>query len=136
VLGNKFCKLFETKAKMESETEPGSVVASGLVELVLMGGQHYLLVSSTSFTTLYMTRSTKGCTTSLEETVGGSFVLAFPKALTPSASQTLNTIPQAELESFWPLDRIICAGGGAWFDGGSASVGLSGTNIGKKWGAE
>lgn len=129
------CKPFETKAKMEGNlaTDKGFIAASGLAELLLMGGQHYLLVSSSNFTTLYMP---KLCSASLETVIPGSFVLAFPQALTPSVSQTVNTISQAELESLWPLDRIICAGGGAWLDGGSASVTLSGPNKGQNWGAE
>ncbi len=135
ILGSAVCKPFETKAKMETNltADKGFIAASSLAELVLMGGQHYLLVSSTNFTTIYMP---KICASPLENVVGGTFVLAIPQALTPSVSQTVNTIPQAELESLWPLDILKCGTSGAWFDGGSASVTLSGANKGKQWGGE
>lgn len=139
VEGNKFCKTYETKAKMESEVEPGNITASGLGEVILMEGKHYLLVSSGAgiFSQIFLTKSTKGCTLPLEETVTGSTVFSLPTALTSSVNQTLSTIPQAELEKLFPSDVLKYGNQTAWLDeGGSTNLALSGANIGKAWGAE
>lgn len=136
--GNKFCKLYETKAKMESEVEPGFIVTSGLGELVLMEGKHYLLISSGAgiLTVLYLTKATKGCTLPLEEAKTGSFVLEAPTALIPSVKQTLTTIPQAELEKLFPSDILKYGNQKGWLDSGTLSLELSGANKGKTWGGE
>lgn len=140
VEGNKFCKTFETKANMESETQSGFLSASGLGELVLMGGNHYLLASSgaSPFSTIYLTKSAKGCTLPLEEVVVGSTVFALPNALTPSVVQTAATIPQTELESLFPNDKLKYGLLKAWLDGGgSITAQLTGAlNKGKPWGGE
>jgi len=135
VLSSKLCKPYETHAKMLTNlaADRGFIAAAGLGELVLMSGKHYLLVSSSNFTTIYMPAV---CASPLENIVSGTFVLALPEALTLSVSQTVNTIAQAELESLWPSDLFFCGSSGAWLDGGSASVTLSGPNKGLKWGAE
>lgn len=139
VEGNKFCKFYETKAKMESETEPGFFVISGLGELVLTEGKHYLLVSSGagSFTTIYFTKSTKGCTAlSLELAITGSFVLELPTALTSLVNQTAKTITQAEGEKSFPSDILKYGNQSGFVDSGSTNLRLVGANTGKNWGAE
>ncbi len=138
VLGNKFCKTYETKANMESEVNAGNLVAEGSGEIILMGEKHYLLVSSgaTPFTTVYFTKSTKGCTLPLEETVSGSTVFLLPTALTSLVTQTVETIPQATLETLFATDILKYGNQTAWLDGGKTSVVLSGANKGKPWSGE
>lgn len=136
VKGNKFCQVYETHANMLAETNVGNIAASGLGELILMGGQHYLLVESASFATLYLLTSAKGCTLPLENAVNGSTVLFIPNALTQSQNQTLIPLTQAELETLFPNHKLFYGTQAAWLDGGTATVALSGVNKGKKWGGE
>lgn len=141
VEGNKFCKIYETKAKMETELEAdrGFIVASGLGEIVLMEGKHYILVSSgaTPFSTIYLTRSTKGCTLPLEEPVSGSTVFFAPNALTMLKEQTLSTMTQTELEKLFSADVLKYGNQTAWLDeGGTTNAAFTGANKGKTWGGE
>jgi hypothetical protein len=131
------CKPFETKAKMETNltADKGFIVASGLGELVLMGEKHYLLVSSTGFTTIYWP---KLCPLTLETIISGSTVFLAPNALTQLVNQTLSTIPKAELESLFPGETLAYQGAQlGWLDeGGTTSAALTGANVGKTWGGE
>ncbi len=140
VLGNAFCKPFETHAKMLTNlaADRGFISASGLGLLELMGSKHYLLVESTeaaAFSTIYLTPAAAGCALPLESKVFGSTVLELPTALTMLLTQTVKTIPQAELESLWPSDILKYGNQNAWLDGGTASVVLAGALADKFWGA-
>lgn len=119
---------------MESETEAGFITGSGLGELSLMGGKHYLLV--TPSVTIYLTKAAKGCTLPLENTVAGNTVFELPEALTALVPQSINTIPQMELELLFPSDVLTYGAQTAWLDGGNAQLHLSGALIGEPWGAE
>ncbi len=141
------CKTFETKAKMETNltADKGFISASGLGELLLMGtapnNKHYLLVESANFTTIYWT---KLCASALETVVGGSTVFELPIALTPSVTQQIKIIPQAELESLFkanakvePKDTLFYGTQVAWLDEitGPATAAFIGALKGKLWGA-
>lgn len=139
VEGNKFCKTYETKLKMESETEPGFILTGGLGALVTIGGEHYLLIEGSGgapFTTIFFTKMSKGCTLPLENTKTGSFVMKAPTALTPSVAQSVETISQSELEKIFPGDILKYGNQPGWIDGGSVTLSLTGANKGQKWGAE
>lgn len=131
-----FCKPYETKVLMEAnETgQRGNISASGLGEIILMGGKHYILVSGTEFATIYWP---KLCPLTLENKVAGSTVFFAPNALTMLKEQTLSTISQAELESLFPNDKLSYGTQPAWLDeGGTTNAALAGANAGKTWGGE
>jgi hypothetical protein len=148
VLGNKFCFPFEDKAKMEGNLaeNKGFIKASGTGKLLLMGTspvKHYLLVESTEFATIYLTKSTLGCTLPLENKVSGSTVLELPGALANTVNQEIKTIPQAELESLFEaakgenkVNTLLYGNQLAWLDGGTSQAALSGALKGKTWGGE
>jgi hypothetical protein len=145
VLGNKFCFPFEDKAKMEGNLaeNKGFIKASGTGKLVLMGTSHYLLVESTEFATIYLTKSTSGCTLPLENKVSGSTVLELPGALANTVNQEIKTIAQATLESLFEaakgenkVNTLLYGNQLAWLDGGTAQAALSGALKGKTWGGE
>jgi hypothetical protein len=133
------CKPYETKALMEENAAGprGNILASGLGEIILMEGKHYILVESakeTPFSTIYWQRL---CSQPLETKIFGSTVFFAPNALTQLVNQTLSTIPQAELETLFPNDKLFYGTQAAWLDGGgTTNAALTGANVGKKWGGE
>src|SRR6185295_7174201 len=81
VEGSGTCKPFETKVKMETNltADKGFISASGLGEIILMNGKHYILVSSPAFTTIFWP---KLCAApALETQIAGSTVFYAPSAL-------------------------------------------------------
>lgn len=137
--GSSTCKPYETKEKMESNqtADKGFISASGLGEIILMGGSHYIVVSATeafAFTTIYWP---KLCSLALAVKLFGSTVFSAPNALTQLVNQTLSTISQAELGSLFPNDILQYENQTSWLDeGGTTNAALAGANAGKTWGGE
>lgn len=134
VEGNKLCKTYETKAKMETGSEPGFLTGSGLGETVLMGGVHWWVILIKM--TIYFEKSTKGCTLPLEEVLEGCWTLKIPTFLIPSIIQKFLKLFQFELETLFPSNVLKYGNQTAWLDGGELSLSLSGANTGKTWGGE
>jgi len=100
VEGNKFCKVYPTKADMTAKTNAGKLVATGLGTLILHETSHFLhiegLGEKKTFSTIYTNTAAEGCTLPLENEVTGLDVLALPNALTHSVNQVIRGLTPAE----------------------------------------
>jgi hypothetical protein len=131
------CKPFETKAKMETNltADKGFIAASGLGQIILHEGKHYLLVENTTeFTTIYWP---KLCALTLENVVKGSYVFELPTALELGlVNQTIVPLLQEVIEKLFPKDLLSYSNQPAWLHPGTATAHLSGALKGKFWGAK
>ncbi|HEV7399052.1 MAG TPA: hypothetical protein VGN84_02160 [Solirubrobacterales bacterium] len=147
VLKNSFCHVYPTKAEAEKDsgTGLGDITASGLGLLRLHGSPvvHYLEVEGPEggtkpFTTIFFGGAE--CTLPIENKVTGKTAFKLPGALTPAVNQTLESINEATgtllgVQLKFGLNNAFIHGG-TFATPTTASVHLSGANVGKTWGSE
>jgi len=132
------CKPFETTAKMETNltADKGFISASGLGELLLMGGKHYLLVSSTEAAPFTKIEWPKICALTLLNKVFGNYVFELPTALQLGlVDQTIVPLLEEVMKELFPNDVLTYVNQAAWLHPGTATAHLSGALKGKFWGA-
>lgn len=144
VEGNKFCKVYETAAKMTAKTEAGNLVGEGTGQLHLHSGSHYLVVKGlgekSTFSTIYTNTAAEGCTLPLENQVTGTEAFLLTTALTHAVNQVLDPITAADKTALGTLGITLglkYGNEGATLDPAKVSnAHLTGADEGKKWGAK
>jgi len=145
VEGNKFCKVYPTKADMTAKTNAGKLVGTGLGTLILHETSHFLDVEglgvNKTFSTIFTNTAAEGCTLPLENEVTGLDVLALPNALTHSVNQVIRGLTPAEetLLATLGIKRALKYGNeGAKLDPAEVTnVHLTGaSDVGKKFGGQ
>lgn len=140
VLGNNFCKVYMSEADRNAKANVGQLLAIGKGLLELLGGNHYLLLEEdgTSFTTVWFSKSTEGCTLNSNEKVNGSTVFKIEDALTSQKTHSIVALLNSEISALGFKDVLTYGTGGqlAELHKGLATLELSGVHAGESWSAE
>jgi hypothetical protein len=153
VLGNKFCKVYETKMDMELATNPEHFILK-LKALLLLhesisgGKKHYLLVEEDGgqYGTIFLSSSTKGCGLPLESTFSGSTIMELSDVLTSQLTHLIKPLLDMEIQLLFREELKATFGEhGAELPYGTerielhkglTTIKLIGANMGRNWSGE
>lgn len=134
VVGNKFCKVYPTAADRTAKTNAGLLLAHILILIITSGSNRYAKatqVGAAPFSTIFMTKSTEGCTLPAENAVTGSTAFKIDTPETESLDHEFLDITVAE-ETTLGVELQLGAVP-ALLDEGNAKGKLVGIFLGKKF---
>lgn len=134
VIGNKFCKVYPTATDRTNKTNAGLLLIKVLWLFRTSGTSHYFLaqqIGASPITTIFLSKSTEGCTLPPENTVTGSAAYKIDNPTTEAVEHEVLDITPAE-ESTLGVSLSYGANP-ASLDEGTAKGHLVGTFLGKKF---